>query len=631
MTHSSLDAALFYVSIGWKVVPILANSKLPASSHAVKDASNDPVQIKEWFGSHPDWNIAIAAGADSGISVIDIDPRNGGDDSFSEWKAQHGELPDGAMQLTAGGGEHYVVTYDPDIRSRKMAQGIDYLSDGKYFLVYPSKIEGRTYQWEWSFDPFDGVGPSSLPQQYKAALLSGKTEAKSTGSGDLIVGNRNNGLTSLAGSMRATGMGAAEIHAALCVTNDMRCDPPLPASELRQIVDSVCRYEPNGDVAGDTAIGSIAADSLLRQESKGDYFLTRADSFLGQPSPLPWVIKGWLPAGSTAMIFGESGVGKTFVAIDIACCVASGIDWCNIKTKQGTVVYLAGEGNYGLRQRITSWAIDRDNTNLRSLLISNKPIDMDARGSADLIISAIRELTKEDVSLVFVDTVNNHMSGDENSAQDTRKMLNACHTVALATGATIVLVHHTGVSDGAQERARGSSAWKGALDSSILVSKPPKGTDIKVTCTKMKDAQRPEPLSGALTPVELGWTDDDGEPISGACFQFKEPIEGEEDSQPYDYNRESKITRYCKIFTNAWARTGYEVKDGAPYVSKSGMITHLIESTFVSRTTAQKYITADGRIICDMILAELIKPIDFGWVATDKALISQMNLSKPNG
>src|SRR5947209_2819298 len=60
--------------------------------------------------------------------------------------------------------------------------------------------------------------------------------------------------------------------------------------------------------------------------------------------PLPWLIEGLLPASSLAVLAGGSGVGKSFIALDIACSIASGIDWHGRSVMQGDVVYVAGEG-----------------------------------------------------------------------------------------------------------------------------------------------------------------------------------------------------------------------------------------------------------------------------------------------
>ena len=152
MTKS--EAALLYASWGWHVLPVVPDGKIPATQHGVKDATTDPEQIARWWSQNPEFNIGIAAGERSGIVVFDVDPRNGGDSSWSGWLESHGKVPDGAMQLTAGGGEHHIGVYHPEIRSCKLAEGVDLLSEGRYFLAYPSTIEGRKYEWEASSEPF---------------------------------------------------------------------------------------------------------------------------------------------------------------------------------------------------------------------------------------------------------------------------------------------------------------------------------------------------------------------------------------------------------------------------------------------------------------------------------------------
>ena len=471
--RSKVEVALTYASWGWKVLPVMANSKLPATAHGVHDATDDPEQIRAWFAQNNQLNIGVAAGQASGIIVYDIDPRNGGQDSWDEWTAKHGNLPDGITALTAGGGFHYLAAYEDGIKSCKLLDGVDLLANGRYFVAYPSQVEGKTYQWEASSDPFDGVIVASTPSNWLASMIPIKKVRSASNDSSIIKGNRNSGLTSLAGAMRSYGMSEAEILAALSVANETRCEIPLPGSEIRQIAHSVSRYEPNSDVASSVALGAEAAESLLENSSPqaSDYFLTRGSSFIDEPSPTKWIIKEWLAAHCVAMIFGPSGAGKSFIALDMACSIAAGIPWQGIKTKPGVVVYLAGEGNYGIRKRIASWAIEHDTKQLDNLLVSNKPVDLDAPSAAAHVINLVRSITQEQISLLIVDTVNNHMSGDENAAKDVRAMVNSCSTAASALGATTVFIHHTGVSETAQGRERGSSAWRGGLDFSIYVSR----------------------------------------------------------------------------------------------------------------------------------------------------------------
>lgn len=616
------EAALTYASWGWHVIPVVPNGKIPATQHGVKDATTDPNQIAAWWAQNPNFNIGIAAGAKSGIVVFDVDPRNGGDESWSKWVDANGAVPDGPMQLTAGGGQHHLATYDPEIRSCKLVDGVDLLSDGRYFVAHPSTIESRSYHWEASSDPFDGIAPFTIPETWSASIKKPIPKATTSESG-LIQGSRNNGLTALGGAMRRYGMTEAEIMAALSIANETRCEIPLPSSELSQIVRSVCRYDPESDLAADIGLGSDAAEAILdaAKAASHEYYFTRASSYLGQPAPLRWLIKGWLPDSSVNMVYGESGAGKTFLTLDMACCIASGQPWHGHKTKAGVVVYMAGEGNYGLRQRVTAWCRQNNVTDLDNLLISNKAVDIDSPAIAAQIINAIREITSDDVAAIFIDTVNNHMSGDENSAKDTRNMLNACQIVSRALNSSICLNHHTGHSVDSKNRARGSSAWKASLDASILVMKV--DSSIEVSCTKMKDAEPPEPFFGKLSSVDLGWVDEDGEKITGAVFTL-------EDNPPTKKDKkDTKTDGFRKLFENAWWSSGAEVINGQPYLSRSALKEKLIRDGNAERTVRNMVNPSyNDKLIGYLLQAEMIRATEHGWVMVNEVETNALLLRK---
>jgi len=620
------EAALIYASWGWHVLPVLPNSKAPATEHGVNDATTSPEQIARWWAQNPNFNIGIAAGARSGIVVFDVDPRNGGIESWEAWLAANGKIPaDGAAQLTAGGGEHHIAVYDPDIRSCKLAEGVDLLSDGRYFVAYPSAIEGRRYEWEASSDPFDGVAPFPIPPAWKAAydaLRRSETRGPALTDG-LIQGNRNSGLTALAGAMRHFGMGEAEILAALTITNETRCEIPLPSSELSQIVRSVSRYEPETDIGAAAAIGSDAAEALLAatRAERQEYFFTRATSFLSQPAPLKWIIKGWLPDNGVSMVYGESGSGKTFVTLDMACHIASGMTWHQHRTRAGLVIYMAGEGNYGLRQRVTAWCKAHNITSLDNLLISNKAIDIDSPAAAAQIINAVRELTDEPAVAIIIDTVNNHMSGDENSARDTRNLLNACNIVAMALGASVILNHHTGHAAESKQRARGSSAWRASVDASILIAK--RDSSIEISCTKMKDAEPPEDFFGKLQSVPLGWIDEDGDEISGAVFVL-------DDDPPQKQTKEaSDLSKDIDQLKESWFKSNCELRNKTPYVSRDALIDYLVSNKGRTESTAKTYVKEGkkGRLVNNLIEAKIVESYERGWVVVDDEVASNFLLS----
>ena len=622
-----LEAALAYASWGWPVLPIVPNGKLPATAHGVHDASTDEATIRRWFEGRDDLNLAIAAGARSGLVVFDVDPRNGGDDSFAEWTAKHGELEAGALQLTAGGGQHFLAVHDPSIRSCKLVDGVDLLADGRYFLAFPSTIEGREYRWEVSSDPFDGVAPASVPEAWRRAMTPVERKTPVTPGAALIQGNRNNGLFWLASAMRYHGMTAPEILGALVVVNEERCEIPLPASEVKQVVASAMKYEPEHDTAANAAMADDAVADLLAKvdaQRTSEYFLTRATAFLTEPAPLRWLIKGWVPEAGVTMVFGESGAGKTFITLDMACRIATGLDWHGQRAKKGVVVYLCGEGNFGFRQRVAAWAKLHGRGDLDLLLVSNKALDLDGPHAAAQILSAVRELTDGDVEAVFVDTVNNHMGGDENSARDVRNMFGACNVVTSALNATVVLNHHTGHNVDAKGRARGSSAWKASLDASILIAKGDDGT-IEVSCTKMKDAEPPAAFVGRLDSVALGWTDEDGEEVKGAVFVR---LEGEVVAKT-SAKKPSKVDEARRQFERAWAHAGMEWRDDRPYVSRAALRNWCIECLGDAERTAANKADAsrEGSIVHRLITAGVLEMHQHGWVAVDELVVQAARIS----
>lgn len=176
-----LDAALEYAARGWRVFPVhtirggectcggrkgCKPGKHPLTDHGFKDATTDSKQIRRWWAKWPEANIGIATGKASGIIVLDIDPRNGGDQALAELESQHGSLPHTVEAISGGGGRHILLQYPGyHIKSRSgLWPGIDVKADGGYFVAEPSVHEsGREYAWELSHLPSD-VAVALIPQ-----------------------------------------------------------------------------------------------------------------------------------------------------------------------------------------------------------------------------------------------------------------------------------------------------------------------------------------------------------------------------------------------------------------------------------------------------------------------------------
>lgn len=147
---SKLEAARIYVSLGLSVLPIRVGEKRPACDHGVHDATRDREQIRTWFADNPDLNLAIATGPVSNLLVVDVDPRNGGNESFERLIAEIGSLDHAPQVFTPSGGKHYYFRFpEGHAPGTKLAEfpGIDFLGAGRYVVAPPSQVNGTHYRW----------------------------------------------------------------------------------------------------------------------------------------------------------------------------------------------------------------------------------------------------------------------------------------------------------------------------------------------------------------------------------------------------------------------------------------------------------------------------------------------------
>lgn len=242
-------------------------------------------------------------------------------------------------------------------------------------------------------------------------------------------------------------------------------------------------------------------------------WLTQADEFCAKPSPIRWLVKKWIQSDGLAMVFGDSGAGKTFVVLDWVLRMAAGIEnWAGLRVRPGGVVYLAGEGHHGLKARIAGWKKYYQAEHL-NMWISGGACDLNTTEGLAHTVSEIRALEAQNIAVIVVDTLHRFLNGDENKAVDAKTMLDSCAVLQETFGCSVILVHHTGTAQDAKGRARGSSSWRGALDNQILVTAS--GDGVKLEQVKQKDSELAPPIYLQRTPVNLpGWFDEDGQAIS---------------------------------------------------------------------------------------------------------------------
>jgi putative DNA primase/helicase len=282
MTDSVLDAAVRYAALGLAVLPLhrpverngrrmcscgKADCPSPAkhpvgrlASRGLLDATRDSVRITSWFEGEA-WNIGIATCAASGIVVLDIDPRHGGEGSLAALEAEHGPLPPTWRFLTGGGGEHILFRHPGGTvknSAGKVGPGIDVRGDGGYIVAPPSiHIGGRPYAISVDHHPDDvtlaelpswllaKIAEPSAPAAIRGPLRIGRTPTdwRAHLGNPVGEGERNIAMARLAGLLLGRRIDPHACLDLMLAFNAARCRPPLPDREVVATVASIARRE----------------------------------------------------------------------------------------------------------------------------------------------------------------------------------------------------------------------------------------------------------------------------------------------------------------------------------------------------------------------------------------------------
>ena len=233
-----------------------------------------------------------------------------------------------------------------------------------------------------------------------------------------------------------------------------------------------------------------------------------------------YLIEGLIEQQSLCQMFGEPGSGKSFMAIDAACSIGSGKDFHGRAVVRGPVVYVAGEGRRGVVRRINAWAkahsIDLPDI---SLYVSRTAVGINNGNNLAGLKAEIHHIMEEfgAPALIIIDTLaRNFGDGDENDTKDMTSFIAEVDRLNDEFHCASLIVHHAG--HGEKGRARGSSALKGALDAEYKISK--QDDRIRMSCSKMKDDDEPEPMCFYLIPVDMG-QDEAGAIINSAVLEFR--------------------------------------------------------------------------------------------------------------
>ena len=547
--------ALRYAEAGWHVLPLEPRGKQPLGRlvpRGMLDASTDPDLIRKWWTAAPAANIGIAL-AQSGLVAVDVDPRNGGTETFEQLQADHGSLRSEVMAYTGGGGEHHVFVVPSGVHVSlpgTLGAGVDLKANG-YIVVEPSiHPSGKAYGWEASSSPLDGVAPSPLPDWLRnlraaAAPLPARDDkpvdarqAKDAREALYVLDADDYQQWVHAGmALHSTGWGQAA-YAMWCAWAQQsdKFDATVSRKKWASFRDP-----------GERGVGLTLAWVFAEAQRQGwvnpakmvreaeppewvdahlpDEFTEAPEKKAASADGLPlmtlaqlqekavnisWLVKGAVPLESLGVLFGASGTFKSFVALDLALHIAHGMPWMGRKTKQGPVIFIAAEGGAGLWRRIEAWHRERG-INWQDAPIYVLPIAVDLTTDCARVVEAAAALSVVPL-LIVVDTMSQTFSGEENSATEVAAYMRELGMWFRESWmCAVMVIHHSGHV--ASERPRGSSTIRSNVDFMFGVHRDEKEMLATLSCHKQKDGEAFKDEMFALSVFELG-LDEDGDTIT---------------------------------------------------------------------------------------------------------------------
>lgn len=220
----------------------------------------------------------------------------------------------------------------------------------------------------------------------------------------------------------------------------------------------------------------------MKRDMKRSYSITELAAL---PKP-EWQIRGLFPEKSIVILWGQSGSGKSFLALEWGLSTALGLDWLGRPVKQGSVVYIAAEGKSGIPKRCLRWLEHHGQTTPDNFWVVPEAFELIQKTSLDDLTNVVQELGDQH-RLIVIDTLNRNLGGNENDGEVMGAFVRAAEVLQNTFDCTVLIIHHTGW-DAARER--GHSSLRCNADTMISAAKVGEHLidGIEISCIKQKDS-----------------------------------------------------------------------------------------------------------------------------------------------
>lgn len=486
-----LKAALEYLERGWCVLPVAPGGKHPCVKW-VEYQTRLPTkaEVRDWWTKWPDNGISLVTGKISGVVVVDIDERAGGD--------LEGHLPTGLIAATPGG-THLFYRYpgEPITNATNVPSPggtpADIRGDGGVIILAPTmNNSGALYTWA------DKGHPALAPRwvlehsRTRSEFVDGPRDRRPNWIEDAIAGRveegtRNQTAASLTGYYCKLGMHPDIVLAEMLRWNDGLTDP-LFQRELRTTVESVCRTASSRQAVRDQAQRTKPADpkapTSFELKPYGTYMKEHAEW------ETRWLFDGWLPDQTIAMMVAAPGSFKTWLEFDMAVSLAGGFPFLgNEPGRTGPVIMIQQEDSPGdIVDRISTMHFAKAGI-AKPRMLKDGTVVVEFPNDIPIFFHEAARLRFDDPTVmeqlrkqietikpvaVFIDPLYSAASAEGFMADSVQKMI-PLKQWRTDYKTSFVLAHHTnksGTTTRTRQRVWGSQLLNGFLEMGLQVHRP---------------------------------------------------------------------------------------------------------------------------------------------------------------
>lgn len=292
-----------------------------------------------------------------------------------------------------------------------------------------------------------------------------------------------------------------------------RCEPWTPATADNAAttpVDPPRSDDPDSDKETDEP-AQPAPESTPPSRFK---FKPLSEIIKTHPGTRTYWIRPYIPAAAVILIYGDPACGKTTIAAEIDCCIATATDWRGMPTKRGKVLYVAAEDYYGARLRVEAWFTRNGlSADIDSIEMLDVPIILADETDVDDLIAYVNSMPVKPATIT-IDTLALSM-GKYSENNDMQLFCNGATKIKRQTGITVIVIHHCGHGD--KGRSRGGSQLPANAD--VIYQVERKEDICTMTCQKMKNGVEPPKLSWRMETQKTNWLDEDGKIITSVILE----------------------------------------------------------------------------------------------------------------